>query len=124
MNITIEGIGDYKGALVQRFTIAKAANPLKASAKAKKVKLKKVRKKKQTVAPITVRGAQGTLSFKVVGGKKKAKKALKINAKTGKVTVKKRTKKGKYTIKVRVTAAGTSNYLSTSKTLTVTVKVK
>jgi len=37
-------------------------------------------------------------------------KALKINAKTGKITVKKKTKKGTYKMNVTVTAAGNGNY--------------
>ena len=53
----------------------------------------------------------------------KAKKALSLNIKTGKITVKKLTKKGTYIIKVRVNAAGTTVYKAGNKTVTVTVKV-
>ena len=51
----------------------------------KTVKLAKVKKAKQTVAPLSVKKAQGTKSFKKAGGAKQ----LTVNAKTGKVTVKK-----------------------------------
>ena len=62
----------------------------------------------------------------MVGGNAKSKKALKVNAKNGKVTVKKKTKKGKYTIKVKVTAAAPASgeYNAFTKTVKVTVKVK
>lgn len=92
----------------------------------KTVKVKKLKKKAITVAPLSVKGAKGKLSYKVVGGSAKSKKALKLNAKTGKVTVKKKTKKGKYTIKVKVNAAATASgsYKAFAKTVKVTVRVK
>lgn len=94
------------------------------AAKQKTISLKKLKKKKQKVRPITVQSAVGTVSYKIVGGSKKSKKALKINANTGKITVKKKTKKGTYKVKVKVNAAGNSVYQPASKTVQVTIKVK
>ncbi len=54
------------------------------------------------------------------GGNKK----ITINKTTGKVTVKKKLKKGTYKIKVKVTAAGNSNYKTLTRTVTFKLKVK
>lgn len=86
----------------------------------KTVKYKSLKKAKKTVAPITVKKAIGKVSYKKLSGKKN----FTVNSKTGKITIKKGTKKGTYTVKVRVTAAGSSNYKSLSKTVTVKIKVK
>ena len=90
----------------------------------KTVKVKKVKKKAQTVKPLTVKGQKTTVTYKGAAVGKKAKKALKINAKTGKITVKKKTKKGTYKMKVTVTAAGSAKYEAASKNVTVTIKVR
>ena len=103
---------------------AKKAQALKATAKTKNLKVKKLKKKAVTYKPITVKNAKGKVTYKVVSGNKKSKKALKLNKKTGKITVTKKTKKGTYSIKVKVTAAGNSTYKAASKTVTVKVKVK
>ena len=56
---------------------------------------------------------------------KKAKKFLKINASTGKVTVKKGLPKGKYVVKVTMSAAANVNYnAAPNKTIKLTVTVK
>ena len=104
--------------------VQKMSQTLTGKAKKVKVKFKKVQKKAQTVKALTVKGQKTTLTYngKPVG--KKAKKALKINAKTGKITVKKKTKKGTYKMKVTVTAAGNATYKPASKTVTVTIKVR
>ena len=88
------------------------------------VKVKKVRKKAQTVKPLTVTGQKTTVTYKGTPVGKKAKKALKINAKTGKITVRKKTKKGTYKMKVTVTAAASGKYEKAAKTVTVTIKVR
>ena len=94
--------------------------------KAKKVKVKagKAKKKAQTVKPLTVKGQKTTVTYKGVPVGKKAKKALKINAKTGKITVRKRTKKGTYKMKVTVTAAASKQYESATKTVIVKIRVR
>ena len=104
--------------------LAKKANPMKVKAAAKTVKVKTLKKKALTVTPMKVTSAKGKVTYKVVGGNAKSKKALKLNTKNGKVTVKKKTKKGKYQIKVKVTAAGTTEFKALSKTVTVTVNAK
>lgn len=106
--------------------LAAKAQTVTVKAATKTVKAKKLKKKALTVKSLTVKGAKGTLSYKVVGGNKKSKKALKVNAKNGKVTVKKKTKKGKYTVKVKVTSAETPSgeFAAFNKTVNVTVKVK
>ena len=63
-------------------------------------------------------------SYKIIGGNKKSKTALKINSESGKITVKKKTKKGSYTVTVKVTAAGNDQFNAGSKDVKVTVKVK
>ncbi|MBR1731065.1 MAG: hypothetical protein IJ725_01355 [Ruminococcus sp.] len=100
-------------------TSAKKANPMKVTVKTKTVKYSKVKKSKQTVAPITVKKAQGKVTYKKLSGSKKL--LLKAN---GKIVVKKGTKKGTYTAKIKVTAKGNSKYKSASKTVTVKIKVK
>jgi len=102
---------------------SKKAQPMTVKAVAKTVSEKTLKNKKLTVAPITVKKAKGIVTYKVTGGASKAKKALSLNIKTGKITVKKLTKKGTYIIKVRVNAAGTTVYKAGNKTVTVTVKV-
>lgn len=102
----------------------KKTNPITAKGLKKTLKAKSLKKKARTFKLITVKKAIGKVTYKVTGGNKKSKKALKINSKTGKITVKKKTKKGTYKIKVKVSAAGNKNYKSGSKTVTVTVKVK
>ena len=104
--------------------LSKKANPMTVKAVEITVKAKSLNRKAQTVKPIKVRNTKGTVTYKVVGGNAKAKRALRLDQKTGKITVKKKTKKGIYTIKVKVTAAGTSVYKNASKTVKVTVKVK
>lgn len=90
----------------------------------KTVKFSKLKKKARTVKPITVKNAKGKVTYKIVGGNKKSKKALKIDAKTGAVKVKKRTRKGTYKVKVKITAAGNSTYKAKSVTVTISVRVK
>ena len=92
----------------------------------KTVKQKTLKKKAVKVAPLTVKGAKGIVTYRVTGGNAKSKKALKLNNKNGRVTVKKKTKKGKYIIKVKVSAAASANgqYNTFTKTVAVTVVVK
>ena len=101
---------------------AKYANPLKAKGKTVKVKYVKLKNKNQTVAQkkaFSIRKAQGKVTYKKSSGNKKI-----TVAKNGKITVKKGLKKGTYKVKVKVTAAGNANYKSSTKAVTVTIKVK
>lgn len=117
----------YKGSTenLGTFKIVKAANPLKIKGGKKyTVKYKVLKKAKQKVPYTSVitftNKGQGTLIFKKKSGNKK----IKIS-KAGMVTIKKKLRKGTYKIKVKVTAAGNSNYKSSStKTVTFKIKVK
>ena len=103
----------------------KKSNPIKVTVKAKSVKLKKLKKKTQSIMPITVKSAQGTVSYSLVkkGSTAKIFKLAKINKK-GVITLKKlkKAKKGTYKLKVKITAKGNSEYKS--KTINKVVKVK
>ena len=104
--------------------LAKKANTLSVKAKKPSLKASKLKKKKQTIKAskaFTIKGAQGTVSYKKKSG---SSKKLSINAKTGVITVKKGTKKGTYKIVVAVTAAGNEQYEARTKKVTVKVKVK
>lgn len=106
--------------------LAKVTNPLAIKAVKKTVKATKLKSKAATVSgavTFTKKGA-GKISYSGTGTNTKAKKALKINTSTGKITVKKGTKKGTYKMKVKVKAAGTTKYKAGSKTVTVTIIVK
>lgn len=116
--VTVTGKADYTGTAQGTFVIAKAANPAKAKASAKTVKFAKVKKAKQTVKSITVKAAQGKVTYAKTSGK------FAVNKTTGAVTVPKKTKKGTYTMKVKVTAAGNANYNKSVQTVTFKIKVK
>ena len=99
-------------------------NPITAKGKTAKVKYKKLRKKKQTVAASKVLNItpkdQRALYVKISG-----KKKISVNKYTGKVTVKKKLKKGTYKIKVKVMVTGNETYKASDwKTVTFRIKVK
>ena len=101
----------------------KVKQPMSVSVDTTNVNAGKLEKKKLKIKPIKVKKAKGKVTYKVVGGNKKSKKALSVNEKTGVVTVRKKTAKGKYVIKVKITAAGTSKYKVGSKTVKVKITV-
>jgi hypothetical protein len=117
-----------------KWTISKAANPLKVSAKTATVKYSKLKKKTQTLAVTKVikftKKLNDKKTYTLVSAKKGSKsfkKYFKINKTTGKVTIKKNSKmkKGTYKVKVKVKALGNSNYKASSvKAVTFTIKVK
>lgn len=102
----------------------KKDQPMIVKATTKLVKVKALKKKTQTVTPISIKKAQGKVTYKLVSGDAKSKKVLKLNKKTGKVTVKKGTKKGTYKLKVKVLSAGTKEHKAGDKTVTITVRAK
>ncbi len=121
--VTITGVEakNYKGTITKTFKITKKAQTLKATGKKKTVKFKDLKKKNQTVAgAITVKNAQGKVTYKKASGSGK----ITVNAKNGKFTVKKGLNKGTYKVKVNVKAAGNKTFLAGSKTTTVTIIVK
>ena len=102
--------------------VADTNQPMTAKAKkAYTVKAKTLKKKAVKLSykkVMTIKNAQGKLTFKKLSGKK-----IKVSSK-GTITVPKKLKKGKYTIKVKVTAAGKEQYKSGYKTVKFTIKVK
>lgn len=130
--VTITGIGDYTGTITKSFKINKAANPLKIKAKTATVKYSKLKKKAQTLGTsklikFTQKG-QGKITYTISSvkkGSKSFKSKITLNKKNGKATVKKGLKKGTYKVKVKVKAAGNSNYKASAwKKVTFKVKVK
>ena len=119
-SIIITGKGSCTGTKTVTFKIVKAVNTMTVKATAKTVKYSKLKNAKQTVSAITVKKAIGKVSYKKTSGKS----FFTVNSKTGKITIKKGIAKGTYTVKVKVSAAGSSNYKSGSKTVTVKIKVK
>ena len=124
---TKEGVKTYKctvcGKKLKTEKIAKLekkANTIKASGKTVNLKLKDVKKKAQTVKKskaYSISKAKGTVTF----AKSSGNKAITVDKKSGSIKVKKGLKKGTYKVKIKVKAAGTTEYKS--KTVTVTVKV-
>lgn len=98
----------------------KRVNPIKVSAKTKKFKKNALKKSKKRFYAISVKNAQGKVTYTKVSGSK----ALKINKNTGKLTLKKKAGKGTYTIRVKVTAAGNGQYTGKASYVKVKVKVK
>lgn len=103
----------------------KKANPIKVTVKKKTVKAKTLDKKTQIIKAVTVKKAQGKVTFAKLksGTTKKYYKKLTVNKTTGKVKL----KKGKYTkgtikLKVIIFAKGNSKYKS--KTIKKTIKIK
>ena len=131
----LEGIGDYKGTYEFPVKIkpdqvkkVKAANPMKLKGKAAAVSYSKIGKKTQIIKRakvIRVSKAQGKLTYKYITarkGTKSFKKYFRVNTRNGRVRVRKGLKKGTYKVKVKVKAAGNTNYMA-SKWKTVIFKV-
>lgn len=122
------GVATLNGAIaalqkVYQPPVVKKPQPMQVSAKNKTFKAAKLKKKKVVLKALTVKGAEGDVTY-TVKGNKKALKALKFNKKNGKITVKKGTKKGKYVLTITVNAAGNNLYEAGTQTVKITVKVK
>lgn len=103
----------------------KKANTIKVTVKTKTVKAKKLKKKKQTIKPITIKGAQGSVTVSKVknGTSAKIYSRITVNNKTGAIIFKKgKYAKKTYKIKLKITAAGNADY--NAKTVTKVVKIK
>lgn len=126
-SVTVTGKGSYNGTVTKTFRIKKAANGLAVAKKTAKLKAKKLKKKSQKLAAskvMTISGANGTLSCRILSvSKKKFKKYFKMDQ-AGNLTVKKKLKKGTYKIKTSVTAAGDANHEAATREVTFVVKVK
>lgn len=122
----------FEGTKTLTFKITKAANPLAMKGKTASVKLKKLKKKPQTLAVTKLisftKKADDKKAYTLSSakkGKKNFKKYFKISKTTGKLTVKKGLKKGTYNVKVNVKASGNSNYQASAvKAVTCKIKVK
>ena len=75
---------------------------------------------KVTQAVKFTRSGQGKMTYSKASGNKK----ITINKKTGKITVKKGLKKGTYKVKMKVRAAGNTNYNAAVKSVSFKIKVK
>lgn len=119
--VVIEGFGEFSGRIEKTFTIDKLDQNLKIRSKVKTLNAAKLKSKARGVSYITgTSGAEGKLSFKKLSGNK----ALKVNAKTGKITLAKGAGKGTYKAQIEVSAASTDVYEEATKIVTVCVKVK
>lgn len=105
-------------------SVKKKSNTVKVVVINKTVKAKKLKEKDQKAKAITVKGAQGKVTYKLVksGITKIIRKLVSINKK-GVITIKKwkKAKIGTYKIKVRITAKGNSKYKP--RTLIKTAKI-
>ena len=102
---------------------------MKGRTKAIKVRYSKLTKKSKTFKTARLMTfadkGQGTKKYTLLRvSKSKYKKYFKVNSKTGKLTVRKGLRKGTYVVKVKVMAAGNSNYNASAKTVKYTIKVK
>ena len=125
--VTIKGKGAYTGTAKASYRINKARNTL--AAKGKTIKLKASILKKKSLVRLrrkimSVSGARGTLTYvKANVSKTRYSKKFVVNKSTGKLTVKKGVRKGLYRVKIKVTAAGNSNYKKLTDIVTVSVRV-
>ncbi len=113
--VTIKGSGAYTGTIIKYFTISKAKNTIKVTAK----KTVKANAKKTTTIKkaITVKNAQGKVTYKTNNKK--------VAVKSGTMTVAKGFKEGKtIKVKITITAKGNTNYKSKTVTKTVKLRIK
>lgn len=102
-------------------------NTLTVKVAAKAVKRSVLKKKSVSVKPVSIKKAKGKVTVAKVksGTSSKIYKKITVNKKTGAVKLKKGTyKKGTYKIKIKVKAAGNSDYKASTKTITTKIKVK
>ena len=126
ITVRMKEFDGYTGTVTKKYQIAKAGQPMAVKAVPKKVKAKKLRKKACRISGTVkfTKRAAGKVTYKGKGTTAKARKALKINKKTGKITVRKNTKRGTYRMKVRVKASGDRNHAGGSRSVIVTVRVR
>lgn len=117
--VTVTFKNDYTGTAALKYTIKKAENKISIQPTTKNFKHSSLKKKNGTFTLIASVKENAAKTFSVVSVSKKAKGYIGVS-KAGKVTVKKGLGKGTYSLQVKVTAAKTANY----KTTSVTEKVK
>ena len=111
--------GNYTGTVTSTFQILKAPNTLGASGYTTSIKASSVKKKAKVLKKVHTFSPKGKITYTKASGSKR----LSINKNTGKVAVAKGTSAGTYSMKVKVHAAGNSNYWNSTRTVTVKVKV-
>ena len=112
----VTGIGNYKGTKTFGVLIGKAPNSI-SGGKYTATYHKKLKKNKTFL--INAKSTFGTVKYKRLSGNKK----ITVSS-TGKVTMKKGLKPGTYKVKVKMTAPGTSNYNSATRTETIKIIIK
>ncbi len=128
----ITGTGLYGDGWELNFVIKKAANPMKTGPKTVTIKYSKLKKKAAYIKrskAMTVKGAKGPVTYKLVSVKKAGKKAkftkyFRVDKKKGKIRIARKLKKGTYTLKINVKADGNSNFKAKKKPVYVKVIVK
>lgn len=122
--VNIHGQVKFFGTITKTFKINKAANPLTVKGKTAVVAYSKLKNKAVTlkigkVVAFTKKG-QGKMTYIKKCGNPK----ITINKNTGKVTIKKGLPKGTYKVKIKMKAAGNSNYNPSAwKKVTFRIKV-
>lgn len=117
--VTVTGIGRYSGTRIVNVKINKASAKLTTKAKSSySYKASSLKKKSRTIIIGAKRKSKGKVTYSV-SAKKSLKKYISVS-KSGKVTLKRNAKKGTYTVTVKV--AGSSNYKSATKKITIKVK--
>lgn len=113
--VTITGVDNYTGTITSTFSIVKAKNPVKVTAK--KTVTAKSNKKTTIKKAVTVKNPKGKVKYKTDNKK--------ITVKRGAVIVAKGLKKGRTVkVKITVTAKGNKNYKQKKVVKTIKVKVK
>lgn len=126
--IKLSGISSQKFVSIQPGTPSaynKKANTLTVSASKKSLKAKALKKSQKAVKPISIKNAKGKVTVTKVkkGTDSKIFKKITVNKTTGAVTFKKgKYAKKTYKLKLKIKAAGNSDFKP--KTITKTVKVK
>jgi len=119
----VAGRGNYQGSKNVKFVIAKAKNPMKLKAVEKTLTARSLAKKSRTIKVLQFQErARGKLSY-ANASSASVQKAVSVDSSTGALTVKQGTKARSYTVRIRVSAAGDSNHLAASKTMSTKVIV-
>lgn len=104
------------------------ANTMKTGGKTVTLKSSELKRRSKTIKrakAITVKKAQGKVTYKLSGvTKKKYRKYFKVAKTTGSMTVKKGLPKGTYKLRIKVRAAGDKAFRPKTETVTVKVRVR
>lgn len=115
----------YSGEKNIYFSIKKAPNPLAVKGKTATLKYAALKKKSKSIKVTFVLRFSGKGKGAVTYSKKAGNKKISVNSKTGKIKVRKGLKRGTYRVKLRLRAAGNSNYKASSvKEVTFAIRVK